>query len=249
MSNEELAVQIREGNAAALPLLWEGIRGFVAKYAYSYMLMGSGSNVVDLDDLIQSGYIAMTEAVASYEPGEARFITWLEYSLKTEFAKAMNMRSEKQKKDPLHCAASLSTPVNDAGDGTVLLMDIIPAPDAIEAVERRIYGEQLRRELETLLSTIEEENADVLRLHFYEEKALEEIAQQRGTTTSSVSACKQAGLRDIRKRLNTPQGTRLRAYIEENTNYYGGVGLQRYKETLSSPVELKVIAREKMRGK
>lgn len=248
MSNEELAVQIREGNAAALPLLWEGIRGFVAKYAYSYMLMGSGSNVVDLDDLIQSGYIAMTEAVASYEPGEARFITWLEYSLKTEFAKAMNMRSEKQKKDPLHCAASLSTPVNDAGDGTVLLMDIIPAPDAIETVERKIYGEQLRRELDNMLSVIASECADVLRLHYYEGMELEEIAQRRGDTTATISASKQAGLRDIRKRLNTPQGARLRAYIEENTDYYGGMGLRKYTETLTSPVELKVLARERMRG-
>ena len=248
MSNEELAVLIKGGDAGGLPLLWDGVRGFIAKAAYSYMMGYEGSGCVELDDLVQSGYIAMVAAIDSYEPGAAKFTTWLAFHLKTAFAEATNRGTRKQRKNPLLSASSIYEPINSAGDDELLLMDTIAAPDAFEDVERKIYLEQLRSDLDIVLSTIPPDRADVLRLHFYEDKEISEIAGERGVSVEAVSADKRAGLQDMRKAVNTSRGRRLRAYVEEHTNYYSGMGLRRYTETLSSPVELKVIAREKLRG-
>ena len=246
MSNEELAELIKDGDTGKLLQLWDGVRGYIAKAAYSYMLLCDGRNGVELEDLVQSGYIAMVAAVDSYEPGTAKFITWLAYYLKTAFAEATNRRTEKQRKNPLHYAASLYAPVNDAQDEPVLLLDTMSAPDAFEDVERKIFAEQLRAELEAVLSAIPAKNANVLRLHFFEDMDLSEIATSLSESIAAVSACKREALHKMRQEVKTSKGVKLRAYIEERTNYYSGTGMSRYIETLSSPVELKVIDRERL---
>ena len=246
MSNEEIVSFIQSGDASKLSELWEGVRGYVAKMARSYMAVYDGRYGVEFDDLMQSGFLAMAAAAESYEPGEAKFLTWFTYHLKTAFAETANGRTKRQRNDPLRSAASLHEPIYDIDDGKLLLQDTIPGPDAFEDVERKIYGEQLRCELEAVLSTIPAENANVLRLHFFEGKELAEIAKSRGECAQTVSARKREGLRNMRQKVYTFQGAGLRAYIEDHTNYYSGMGMKRYLVSLSSPVELKVIGRERL---
>lgn len=246
MSNEELAILIRNGDKSKLSELWDGVRGYVAKTAHSYMVIYDGRYGVEFDDLMQSGFLAMVAAAESYEPKDAKFITWLTYHLKTVFAEAANRRTKSQRKNPLHSASSLMEPVPGAEDGEMLLMDTIPAPDAFEEVESKIYREQLRADLETVLSTISEKCADVLRLHFFDGMELADIARQRGVSNETISVRKREGLRTMRQKVNTSQGARLKAYIENGTNYYAGMGRGRFLSTQESPIESVVLKREKL---
>ena len=94
MTNEELVFRIQQGERDLLPQLWEGVRGYVAKTARSYMVIYDGRYGVEFDDLIQSGFLAMVAAVESYEPKDAKFTTWLTYHLKTAFKNAANKAIE-----------------------------------------------------------------------------------------------------------------------------------------------------------
>ncbi len=246
MSNEELVTLIQNGDLSKLTELWEGVRGFVAKTARSYMVIYDGRYGVELDDLMQSGFLAMVAAAESYEAKDAKFITWLGYYLKTAFAEAANRRTKGQKKNPLHNASSLYEPVPGADDDETLLLDIIPGPDAFEDVEAKIYREQLRADLEAVLSTIPARNADVLRLHFFEDKELTEIARSRGVSNEAISAAKREGIQAMRRKTNTRQGAKLKEYLEERTNYYSGMGLGRFINTGVSPVEAKALRREQL---
>ena len=246
MSNEELAILIRNGDKSKLTELWDGVRGYVAKTAHSYMVIYDGRYGVEFDDLMQSGFLAMVATAESYEPKDAKFITWLTYHLKTAFAEAANRRTKSQRKNPLHSASSLMEPVPGAEDGEMLLMDTIPAPDAFEEVEAKIYREQLRADLEAVLSTIPAANADVIRRHFFDGVELSEIASERGVSNEAVSARKREGLRNMRQKVNTSQGARLKAYVENSTNYYAGTGLGRFINTQESPIEKAMLIREEL---
>ncbi len=246
MTNEELVILIQQGERHLLPQLWEGVRRYVAKIARSYMVIYDGRYGVEIDDLMQSGFLAMVNAVESYTPREANFLTWLTYHVKTAFAEATNRRTKSQKRNPLHIASSLYDPMPGDEDGELLLMDTIPGPDAFEDVEAKIYREQLRADLEAVLSTIPEKNADVLRLHFFEDKELTEIAESRGISTAAVSAYKREGLQKMRQKVNTRQGAKLKAYIEERMNYHSGMGLKRFTNTMTSPIEMAVLLRDRL---
>ena len=246
MSNEELVTIIQNGDNSKLPELWESVSRFVAKIAHSYMVFYDGRYGVELEDLIQAGFLAMVEASKNYEPGEAKFTTYLAYHLKTAFAEAANRRTKSQKENPLHNAKSIYEPVPGAEDEETLLLDIIPGPDAFEDVEAKIYRQQLRADLEAVLSTIPARNADVLRLHFFEDKELTEIAASRGVSTEAVSACKRDGLQAMRRKTNTKQGAKLKEYIESHTNYYIGMGYGHFINTQTSPIENAVLRREQL---
>lgn len=59
--------------------LWSRVKRFVGKLAYSRMavtLAYRNTRGCEVDDLIQSGYIALVEAVKTYRPGAAGFLTW-----------------------------------------------------------------------------------------------------------------------------------------------------------------------------
>lgn len=246
MTNEELVFRIQRGERDLLPQLWEGVRGYIAKTARSYITLYDGRYGVEFDDLMQSGFLAMVAAAESYEAKDAKFITWLTYHLKTAFAEATNRRTKGQKNNPLHNASSLYEPVPGDEDGEMLLMDTIAGPDAFEDVEAKIYCEQLRADLEAVLSTIPAANADVLRLHFFDGVDLTEIAKSRGVSNEAVSARKREGLRNMRQKVNTSQGVRLKAYVEDGTNYYAGMGLRRFIYTQTSPVETAMFARARL---
>lgn len=97
MSNEELVALIQAGERDRLSELWEQVERFVALQARQRILFSGGLGGVEVDDLYQSGYIALVAAVDSYDPATGRsFIGWLSLALKTAFAEAGGYRSRRQ---------------------------------------------------------------------------------------------------------------------------------------------------------
>lgn len=131
MSNEELAAAYQAGDPGALPALWEQVRLLVLKFAYKWAGMGR----LEVDDLMQCGFIAVMEAAATYD-GSAAFNTWLGVYIKKEFNIACGQRTERQRREPLLNAVSLDAPLtDDEGSDSGTFGDLVADPAALAALE------------------------------------------------------------------------------------------------------------------
>ncbi|MCI8473770.1 MAG: sigma-70 family RNA polymerase sigma factor [Oscillospiraceae bacterium] len=239
MRNEDLVAEIQAGRRELLGALWEQVERFIRRQANQRPDIGA----VDREDLYQSGYLALVAAVDSYTPErDMKFVSWLAYHLKTAFNEASNYRSERQRRDPMHQADSLSRPLDDEDGGE--LLDIVADPHGLQGLkeaEERIWREELAIALEKALTALPEAESDALRRRYYRGQTMAQIARETGKTAYEVQKEEQRGLAALRK-----PSSGLRAYIEENTPYYLHVGATRFNSTQTSAVEEIVFRREGM---
>ena len=242
MTNEELVSLIQSGERDKLPELWEQVERFVAQQARRRHLLSGGAGGVEVEDLYQSGYIALVAAADTYNPAAGRaFIGWLALVLKTVFAEAGGCRSIKQARDPLRHAGSLDVPASEDSDTTI--GDLIADPGAarnFQDAEDRLYLEQLHNALEKALDELPDRQGDTLRRRFYQNRSLEEIAAAEGISGEAVRQWQMKGLRELRKQQE------LQRFVEERTPYYLRVGVSDFQRTGESAVERIVFRREKL---
>ena len=120
----DIARSVQSGDTDIL-VLWLACRRLVMQTARRWHRAFNGSRGVVLDDLEQVGFLALTKAAETWNPDSGAFSTWLTFQLKTAFAAAYFMRTERDRKDPLNDAVSLDTPPTGT-DEDVMLRDIIP---------------------------------------------------------------------------------------------------------------------------
>ena len=130
MSNEELALQIRAGKRDRLMELWAQVRRFALQQARRWAYLGRGG--VTLEDLEQSAFLALLDALEGWRAEAGQFLTWYGLRLKAAFTEATGQRTQRDRLDPLDRALSLEAPVGDEDD-TLTLADVIPDPQAAEA--------------------------------------------------------------------------------------------------------------------
>lgn len=150
MSNEDLAVSIKAGNREQISVLWGQIAGLIATIAGAWKRAHPDA-LVDVDDLMQSGFFAMMNAVQYYDPDKGHpFTSCLSLTLKTSFAEAACLRTQKQQRTAQICTTSLDAPVGGDDDHD-LLVDMIADPDAptaFLALETRDEQREIREVLE-----------------------------------------------------------------------------------------------------
>lgn len=118
MNNEELAVKIQQGNFEYYPELWENIKDLIANIANKTFISNRDSCIfagVTVDDIIQSGFIALTEAVKAFKPESGiKFVSYITYPMKNQVNTLLGRRSSYQ--DGLNYSISLDTPINNDTD-------------------------------------------------------------------------------------------------------------------------------------
>ena len=75
MTNEELAIKIQEGAAELMPTLWEQVSRWVCKLANKWTCAFAERGGVEVDDLINSGYLALAEAVKTFQVAKGAAFT------------------------------------------------------------------------------------------------------------------------------------------------------------------------------
>lgn len=203
MSNEELVAAIQAGEDR-VGELWEQVEGLVKWKANQVMMALNGRCGVEFDDLYQSGYPAMAEAVGTYNPENGAFSTWFMYHLKNAFAEATGYRTKSGRNEPLNHAASLDKSVDEEPDGTPL-GEFVSDPKAaatLEAVEEREYQKQLHDALEIAMGAVPENYGEVLRLRYYQDMTLEECGGVLGVGAERVRQMEKKGLRFLRQPKN-----------------------------------------------
>ncbi len=236
MSNEELVILIQSGRDDLLPVLWEQVERFVAMQANQWVQAWK-SRRVEFEDLYQSGFLAVVQAVQTYDPEkEVKFLTWLGHPLKTAFSAALGVRTEKQRLDPLNSASSLDAPLeHDTDDLTV--GDTVSDPvDCYMEADRRIFLEQLHDALEQALDQLPEEQRATLRLRFYQGMTFKEAAETFGIPADQVRKRECEALRSLRQ--PGKQTDQLRAFLDERTPFYNAHGVH--------SVERLVLKRERI---
>lgn len=245
MSNEELVAAIKAGATERMGELWEQVEGLVkrkAKHIMTALDLRGNACGVEFEDLYQSGYIAMVEAVHYYnlESGIA-FSTCLINRLKTVFAEATGYRTQKGLHEPLNNYLSLDTPMTDDADSGVL-MDVVADPAGLqwqESLEESMWRKQLQEAVGTALSTIPEQYREILHLRYWEDMTLEEVGNLRGISRKRVWQIENKVLRQLRQ----PQ-TASRLYPFYDFDFYSGTGSTAFRHSGMSIQERYLIAEE-----
>ena len=252
LSNEELAMRIKNGEKELIPILWEQVKNLIAWKAQRYFNHCSilGTLHYELDDLIQESYFAMLQAIEYYEPGECCFSTYLRVCIKTSFASVAGSRTPRQRNNPLNFifdnnCISLDVPLNE--ESTDSLIDFIPSENTdFENVEERIYNEELHNALDKALATLPEGSSDILKQIYYRDKTEAVLAKEKQCSTQNISQIKENALDKLRfeKKENG-----LEAFLSENVDYFTKVSVTQFKSTLVSATEKVVLARERFEEK
>lgn len=240
---------IKNSRHDLLEELWLDLHDLIAWYAGRYyvrLTAGGQCFGITVDDLIQSGFIALYEAVYAYDPQreDAAFKALLQCYLHKQFRLTIG-RTDRQLRDPLNHCKRLEEPIDSTDPGGLLLEDVIPDDNnGFEAVEDEVYRNQLHDALEDAIDMLPKGEAACLRSQYWEELSQAETADKMGVTVQRVSQLHNAGLNHIRR---SSARSKLEQFLDDNTNYYQLVGKERFNRTHSSSVETIVLKREFLR--
>lgn len=212
MEASKIAAAVQAGQADRLEL-WEAVRRFAYDRAYRWCRAMEGRGGMVLEDYIQVAFLALLEALESWDPAAgASFLTWYGLKLKGAFTEAAGMRTQRDKRDPIHHALSLDAPLTDSESGEDLtLADVIEDPYAaaeVEAVAELDYQRRRTQALATALDGLTEDQRRAVVLRHCHGLTLDQTAARMGTTRATARAAEQKGLRLLRH----PKNRELRQY-------------------------------------
>ena len=91
MTNEEWAIEIQAGWEDCTAL-WEQVHRFIRQQAHRYFTLHAGTCThagVELDDLLQCGFMALQDAVRAYRPESGySLLAYIKYPLLKHFREA-----------------------------------------------------------------------------------------------------------------------------------------------------------------
>ena len=244
MSNEELVVAIQAGETERMGELWEQVEGLVkwkANHVVTALELRGNPCGVEFEDLYQSGYIAMVEAVHHYKPENGAFSTCFINRLKTAFAEATGYRTQRGRNEPLNTALSLDRPLTDESDSS-LFGEFVPdnrAAATMEAIEEREYQRQLREAVAAVLADLPEQFIEVIQQRIFEEMTLAQVAEIQGTTPERVRQKENKAIRELRRPRNA---CRLRSFYDFNS--YFGTSLRAFQHSGMSVQERYLVIEE-----
>lgn len=234
MSNEDLVALIKNGRREMMVVLWEQVEAFTRMLARRYHKRITGRGT-EIEDLYQTSFIALTDAVKGYEPDKGVFLTYLAQWLHMRFGEAAGLRTDRSANDPINSPISLDAELEDGGT----LADLQPDPrDEAAEVERHIYLEELHTALEKALAELDPEDADTIRQRFYEGMTIRSIAERSGRTAGQIQAAQVRGLHQLYR---SARRIGLHEFLDDLTDFY------RRPRQHDSPVEANVLRREWLR--
>lgn len=246
MTNEELAINIKNGESGNISALWEQVRNFVAQQANRLVFGLNGRYGVTVDDLINTGFIAMCAACKTYNHDKGSFLNWLSYYLKTAFAEACGYRTSRR--DAMELSDSLDRPLDTSDSDSNTLADLVPDPvDHYGVIDDAIYNSGLHVRLDAVIDTLPPAGAEVIRAIYWNGETTERLSKHMGISENSIRTTKDECIQKLRRAARyTEAGKQLCAYIERNTPYYTHVGTRQFNTTHTSAVEKIVLLRERI---
>ena len=166
MTNEAIAISIKNGCNELYNDLWEQTHWFIVKAAYSFYNHRKSycdTAGITTDDLIQSGFFALIRAVEAYDPNTGyKLLTYIKYPLMTIWNRMLSPNDMFT-----HSTARLEDNVSPNENDYCPMSDIIPDPAAYEDMEQVIDNE-MHRELKQAVAAALDTLPDQLRWILHE---------------------------------------------------------------------------------
>ncbi len=113
-ANAEIISRIQSGDHGAFRELCEANSGLVAHVALHYLPIIERRNDIEIDDLMQAGYLGMYMAAGKYTPGRgAKFSTFAVYYIRREIQRELGFY--RKRRDAADIAISLDAPLHKEG--------------------------------------------------------------------------------------------------------------------------------------
>ena len=193
--DEQLLLQIREGNNAALEQLINKYKNFVRSKAKTYFLVGA-----DKEDIVQEGMIGLFKAIRDFKDDKmVSFKSFAEICVTRQIITAIKTAT-RQKHMPLNSYISLNKPVFE-DDGERTLMETINHDTVSDPEMLFISKEELIRiegKINEVLSSFE---LEVLYLYL-QGKSYHDIAKSLNKEVKSVDNALQRIKKKVEKFLN-----------------------------------------------
>lgn len=222
MTNEQLALNIQNGNRAALAELWGAVRPLLLSLAWKfYTRQGKercAQRGVALEDLQQEAFFALYDAVQAYKPEKGYLLTtYLSRATENRFKACMGIQG---KLDALNHADRLERPIPGDEEGREQ-GDVIPdekAEAALFAVDDRQEQEHFHNVLEQALGELSVVQGAVLRHRFTRKHTRKETAEALHITAEAVRREEARALQLLRGK---PVVLCLREEVLETAAYHG----------------------------
>ena len=201
MTNEQLAVFIQQGDSDELiPVLWEKVRKLLylkSEQFYRLHETACSRRGVELWDIKQVSYSAFLDAVKAFKADSGyKFTSFLKYPFRNTVNELLGLRSEAGRNEPLNNCASLDKPVSDEDEDCALidLQEDEHSTDFIEKLDAEMCSEIIRAEVETL----PDQQAEVIKLFYFEELTLSEIGARYGVSAERARQIRAKAERTLR---------------------------------------------------
>ena len=178
VDSSEIAKAVQAGESGTLEL-WIAVRRLALKFAIRWERALDGQSGMERDDFMQVAFIAMLDAVKSWDSQAGSFNTWFVIKIKAFFNEAAGLRTARERNDPLRSAQSLDAPVTDENGEEVEGSDIVPDPAAerpFEDVAELDFTEKRRKSVEAALASLPEHLQEAIRAKYYREEKADMVA-------------------------------------------------------------------------
>ena len=242
-SNEELALQVQQGDSVAAEALWGAVKKLCYKIAadfFNHYTSSCTASGITLDDLQQESFFAMLNAAKAFDPDKGyKFTTYLRYPLQNCFKALAGIKSGTAPR-PLNGAGSLDKPLDDSDENSSTRGDLIPDPAAEAAfqdAEQAEFERQLHTVMAAVLSSLPDRERGVIILHHLNGVTYKDAGKRLGISAERIRQLCAKGLRLLRY----PQRSRLLLSFVDYGRSYGGTGFQAWKR--SGSVEERLVER------
>lgn len=196
MSDEELVISAKQGNANATDHIIEKYKNFVKAKARTYFLIGA-----DKEDIIQEGMIGLYKAIRDYDPHRlASFKGFAELCITRQIITAIKSAT-RQKHIPLNSYISLNKSAYD-DDSEHMLIELIAENEKLNPEEIMITKERLSSVLKKMSTVLSKFEWKVMNL-FLDGKSYVEIAKKLDKSEKSIDNALQRIKKKVEKYLNT----------------------------------------------
>ena len=179
LTNEELALLIKDGKTELYTELWENCKDLISLIAHKHFTVNYDRCIsvgVTVDDIIQSGYFALIDAVKYFDTESGyKFVTYLNLPFKRQVNILLGYNTSYR--DGLDYSTSLDVPINDDIGETTLADTIIDenSENAFINAENYIFNTQLKTALNNAISTLPDREQSILINNYFNSLPLAEI--------------------------------------------------------------------------
>lgn len=186
--NCELAIRAKHGDKDALEELWRINQGLT----YTIIRRYPTTKSVDIDDLWQSAWFGLLEAVRNFEPERGEFATVFGWSIQNACLIALDRR-----KKHIEEAVSLDTPLTDDADSTTIGEMI--EDDTLQPSSEILEGLELRRSVSKAVNRLSDDKRDVIRALYFDRLTMKHASERLRIPISTIRSREAQALNILRR--------------------------------------------------